>query len=332
MSAIADITDITPITPVTPVTAIPETCLHFECEGAPLVGILSQPRQPARPSPVGLVIVVGGPQYRVGSHRQFVLLARTVAAAGHAVLRFDYRGMGDGGGEPRDFTAVNADIAAAMAALRGAVPAVQAVALWGLCDGASAALLFEDAQPATALAGLCLLNPWVRSAQSQATAQVKHYYTQRLRQPAFWVKLLRGQVGLGRLTELAGSLRTMLAGRSANPPATAGRSPASLSFQQRMARAWQASSCPLLLVLSGQDLTAKEFVETLAGDPAWQGALARPRLTRLDLPDADHTCSSPPAQRAVEQATVEWMAHMVGHQRASEASLAARRVASAHGR
>ena len=193
-------------------------------------------------------------------------------------------------------------------------------------------MLFEDAQPDVALAGLCLLNPWVRSAQSQATTQVKHYYTQRLRQRAFWLKLLRGQVGLGRLTELAASLRTMLAGRSTKPPATAASSNASLSFQQRMARAWQASSCPLLLVLSGQDLTAKEFVEALAGDPAWQGALARPGLTRLDLPEADHTFSSPPAQRAVEQATVDWMHQLVGHQRASRGSPARLGDASAHGR
>ena len=39
-----------------------------------------------------MVIVVGGPQYRAGSHRQFTLLARHIAAAGYPVLRFDARG------------------------------------------------------------------------------------------------------------------------------------------------------------------------------------------------------------------------------------------------
>ena len=42
-----------------------------------------------------VVIVVGGPKYGVGSHRQFVTTARYVAAAGYPVLRFDYPSKGD---------------------------------------------------------------------------------------------------------------------------------------------------------------------------------------------------------------------------------------------
>jgi len=47
----------------------------------------------------GVLIVVGGPQYRVGSHRQFVMLARFLADHGVPCMRFDYRGMGDVSGE-----------------------------------------------------------------------------------------------------------------------------------------------------------------------------------------------------------------------------------------
>ena len=280
---------------------VTEHCLRFACLGETLQGIVSQP---AQPSSVGLVIVVGGPQYRVGSHRQFTLLARHLAAAGHAVLRFDYRGMGDASGDARDFMDVGADITAAITALRQAVPAVQRVALWGLCDGASAALLYHDAHPDAALAGLCLLNPWVRSAQTQAAAQVKHYYAKRLTEAAFWRKLLTGKVGLGRLAELAASLRAMCSGQ---PRAAAGSPARPLGFQQRMARAWQRADCPLLLVLSGKDLTAREFVEALASDPAWHGALQRPLLQQLDLPQADHTCADHTARRAVEEATAAWL-------------------------
>lgn len=276
-----------------------EEGLVFDCAGDALPGILTRP---ATPSPVGLVIVVGGPQYRAGSHRQFVLLARAVAAAGHAVLRFDVRGMGDATGQPRSFEALSDDIDAAIAALRAAVPQLRGVALWGLCDGASAALLHADERPGAALAGLCLLNPWVRSPQTQAAAQVKQYYARRLLDRAFWRKLLRGEVGWGRAAEFAGSLRTFLAARRARP--TAARA---VGFQQRMARAWQATRCPLLLVLSGNDLTAREFVEALAADPAWRGALDRRQLTRLDLPEADHTFSEREASAAVEQATVRWL-------------------------
>ena len=79
----------------------------FGCKGDTLVGILAKPETPAK---TGIVVIVGGPQYRAGSHRQFVLLSRSLAAAGYAVLRFDYRGMGDSEGQQRNFEAVSADI------------------------------------------------------------------------------------------------------------------------------------------------------------------------------------------------------------------------------
>ena len=50
-----------------------ETALTFACQGETLLGVLSEP-----PSPTDtcMLIVVGGPQYRAGSHRLFVQLAR----------------------------------------------------------------------------------------------------------------------------------------------------------------------------------------------------------------------------------------------------------------
>lgn len=90
----------------------------------------------------GVLIIVGGPQYRVGSHRQFVLLSRRLAGEGYPAMRFDYRGMGDAGGAMRSFEDVRADIGAAIEAFQRAVPSLRRIVLWGLCDAASAALLY----------------------------------------------------------------------------------------------------------------------------------------------------------------------------------------------
>ena len=81
-----------------------ERALTFDCCGERLVGVVSEP---ALAGKLGVVVVVGGPQYRVGSHRQFVLFARRLATEGVAVLRFDYRGMGDATGRPRQFEETN---------------------------------------------------------------------------------------------------------------------------------------------------------------------------------------------------------------------------------
>lgn len=273
---------------------VTEQVVAFDCVGEPLLGIVSRPAAPAR---TGVVIVVGGPQYRAGSHRQFVLLARALAAGGFAVLRFDYRGMGDGGGDLRNFEAVDEDIGAATLALRRAVPEVANVVLWGLCDGASAALTYWQATHDTSVAGLCLANPWVRSEASQARTQVRHYYTQRLRDPAFWRKLLSGQVAR---SAIGGLLRSVRAARGV------GDASARPGFRQRMAEACHQFPGPMLLMLSGRDLTAKEFLDVAREDAAWRGVLERPQLQRIDLPEADHTFSDIAQCRKAEAATLAW--------------------------
>lgn len=275
-----------------------ETTAQFGCSGDSLYGVIARPEQPAQ---IGVVVIVGGPQTRVGSHRQFVLLSRALASQGYAVLRFDYRGMGDAQGEARDFLAVSADIGKAIDHLLQQVPQVQQVALWGLCDGASAALLYLNDTSDLRVKGLCLLNPWVRSEASLARAHVKHYYRERLMQKEFWAKLLSGKVALAALTGLWGNLKAAL-GRPAN------RAAAALSFQQAMAAAWRKFPGSIQLLLSGDDLTAREFVEYTASDPAWKQLMQLPNLQRTELPGFDHTCSGAEARGRVEQLCCQWLA------------------------
>src|SRR3974390_2928101 len=108
-----------------------ETPITFSCAGETLLGLI---HLPASPPELGVVIVVGGPQFRVGSHRQFLLLARELARKGIAVLRFDCRGMGDSDGEFPGFEHIGPDVAAAVDTLVAQVPTLRRIVLWGLCD------------------------------------------------------------------------------------------------------------------------------------------------------------------------------------------------------
>lgn len=283
-----------------------EHALSFTCAGEKLLGIVAAPELPKS---TGVLVLVGGPQYRVGSHRQFLLLARALAKAGYPVMRFDYRGMGDSIGDLRNFEAVNDDITAAIDVFRQQCPAVVKVVLWGLCDAASSSLLYWDATQDARIGGLVLLNPWVRSETTLARAHIKHYYGQRLLEVDFWHKLITGNVGLGRA--IGGFFRSVLA--TLQNQSSSVSTQAALPFQKRMARGLGEFPRPVLLILSGNDYTAKEFSECVASDPGWAGILESRAISRIDLPEADHTFSSEHWRSDVERHTTVWLNNLAGN-------------------
>ncbi|MBL8343707.1 MAG: hydrolase 1, exosortase A system-associated [Rubrivivax sp.] len=299
---------------------ITETAVVFPCQGEEMLGIVSTPAAPAPPARHAVLIVVGGPQYRIGSHRMFVRLAQALAGHGVAAMRFDARGMGDSSGPRQYFEDFYADIRAALDALFLEVPTLRSAAIWGLCGGATAALLYVRRTRDTRVKALMLVNPWVRTDETAAVTQVKHYYLQRLAQKDFWLKLLRGGVSLGSsLGELARALRMSARAtrrREADAPTHAdddGADDGHLDLGVRMGAAWAgfaAGGGRTLLILSGNDYTAKEFLETVQMNSMWQQNLAHPATTRLDLPGADHTFPQPEAHARVEQATAQFAASM----------------------
>lgn len=276
--------------------------LAFNCEGERLFGVLTRP---SSPSNTVVVIVVGGPQYRVGSHRQFVHLARHLASAGVNVLRFDHRGIGDSGGSLQTFENLVPDIEAAIVAARQAVSGCAQVVLWGLCDGASAALMYVQQTDDMSVVALCLANPWVRSELTLARLHVRHYYVRRLLDAAFWKKLAGGQVAFSTIGHLLRSLLTIAWQRGSEP--IHGQT---LPFQERMAQGWMGFRGDILLLLSTNDYTAKEFLAQCRTDPSWRGALSRPGLSRIDIPDSDHTFSSSASKALVATETARWLARI----------------------
>lgn len=256
----------------------------------------------ASPAPSrAVLIVVGGPQYRVGSHRQFVLLARALARAGIAALRFDYRGMGDSEGAPRTFEQIEEDIRAAMDFLFARVPSLREVALWGLCDAASAVAMYAPGDPR--VSGLVLVNPWVRSEAGLAKAYLRHYYWRRLLDRELWRKLLRGRF------QWAESWRSLVGLVAASRTRSAADTAATktIPFTERMRSGIERSSVRILLLLSGDDITAREFADLVQRSPAWRRLMKAPRVTRRELPQANHTFARREWRDQVAQWTIEWM-------------------------
>ena len=278
-----------------------ERALHFAYGGAWLYGVLSMPAQPLQASSRGVLIVVGGPQVRTGSHRQFTLLARSLAQAGIPAMRFDYRGMGDSEGAPRDFEQVQDDLRAALDCFFAQAPGLRDVVLWGLCDGASAAAMYAPGD--ARVAGLALLNPWVRTETGAAKATLKHYYRSRLLAPELWKKIASGRFDAAQAAKsFVTQVRTAL---DRKPPAQ--QAGAAASLPERMHAALQRFDGKLLVMLSGADLTAQEFAGLSSGSREWQQLLGGSRVTRHTLPGADHTCSRREWHDQLVDWTVAWL-------------------------
>ena len=290
---------------------ISETALQFRCGDATLVGILSAPEQAPRR---GVLIVVGGPQYRAGSHRQFTLLARHLAHGGAAAMRFDYRGMGDSDGVARSFDSVGEDLRAAVDRMMTAIPSLDSLVIWGLCDGACAALFYaaEDSR----VEGQVLVNPWILTEAGQARTQLKHYYLARLLSPDLWRKILGGRFAFG--TALRSFARVVARARASNAVSLAANdglganrftehSMLSAPLPQRMRESLQRFEGRILLITSGRDLTAKEFLDTVAASKEWRRMLRSPRISRHDLEPADHTFSRRAWRDQVACWTSDWL-------------------------
>lgn len=248
----------------------------------PMLGLLTHPGLETQAITSAVIIVNGGAQYRAGAHRLFVQMARLLARQGHAVLRFDLPGQGDSPGLPIGFEDTAAHIGAAIDTLHHRHKQLQVTGLLGLCDGASACLLYLHAHPDPRVTHLALLNPWVRNEVSAARAQLKHYYLKRMSMPQFWRKLLEGKVGWSAVAEL---FKKLLSSRRKSG-STSGN-----SFQVKMLGGWESHNGPITLVLSGADLVAQEFQELVRTDQRWRHCLENRNVKLVEIRSADHTFS-----------------------------------------
>lgn len=274
-----------------------EKAVVFPSIGEELVGILHQPQQI---KDIGVLMVVGGPQYRVGSHRQFVTLARFLAKNGFPVFRFDYRGMGDSSGAMQDFEQVGSDIKDAVDAFFEQNTSLKQVVLWGLCDAASAIGFYAPSDER--VTGLVLLNPWVRTEQGESKAFIKDYYLKRFLSRGFWKKILAGKVNFkstfislfGKVAGVFKTAETVADGEC-------------LPLPERVLNSFSAFNKEELFILSGNDLTAKEFINLVNTNAKGKALMKRTNVSRVDLKESDHTFSKKIWKDKVNEATLTWL-------------------------
>lgn len=208
--------------------------LIFQCEKLELAATLD-----AADGDTGLLMVTGGSQTRVGSHRMYERLAAALAERGVSCFRFDRRGVGDSDGEDPGFLGSGPDMAAAAAAFRQHRPGLARLLGFGLCDGATAlALHGGDA----GLDGLILVNPWLVEAESGAPppAAIRRRYREQLTSLSGWKRLLTGAISYRKLVQ---GLARIAA-------------PAEAGLAQAMAAALDRSGLQVSLVLARGDATA----------------------------------------------------------------------------
>jgi len=292
-----------------------EKPIVLESAGFPLIGML-HPASGMQETGV-LMMVAGGPQYRIGGHRQLVLWARKFSSQGFPVLRFDFSGMGDSYGEYLGFDNVEDDIKTAIDQFFKETPTLKQIVLWGECNACSASLFYAHKDPR--IKGIVMLNPWVRTEQGQAKAVVKHYYLDRLKQRSFWVKVFSLKFDFVGSIKSALKMISLARGQSASGLET-NKKPAkndvdrSKPLPDRMLDGLSRFKGRILLVMSGRDMVSKEFDDLLKAAPVWQEHLAACATVRHDLQYADHTFSSSLWRDQVAEWGMGWLASLPADQ------------------
>lgn len=255
------------------------------CEDASLVGIINIPENCSN---VGVVIVVaGGPQYRVGAHRQFVTLARMLADRNVPSIRFDHRGTGDSGGRFRGFVDMNEDIRSAIDTLLEAAPDLDNIVLWGECESASASAFYAYTDPR--VSGIFMVNPWIRTEEGEAKTYLKHYYRKRIFEKEFWMKLRSGRFSIkNALKSFFQLLRSSMAKTGAIEGAKTDMY-ATLPLPERLETCCDIYDGKLFTLTSGKDYIAHEFKDYMAASSIWRDMIASKKMTLKDIEESDHT-------------------------------------------
>lgn len=251
----------------------------FACAGETLAATLDE-----ADGTTGLLIVSGGNEIRSGAHAGMAALAASVATAGHPVMRYDRRGIGDSSGENAGFESSADDIAAAVQAIRAQVPTLTRLVAFGNCDAASSLALYG---PAAGVDMLILANMWTletesdesdedEAAATMTAAAIRSRYLAKLKDPRELWRLASGGVNIGKLVRglKQATAKSEITGLAA-----------------RLGQALTDMPLPTRLLIAEHDRTALWFLEHWDSEP-FTPARANPNLTMARLDSGSHSFAS----------------------------------------
>lgn len=288
-----------------------ETPVNFG-DGGRLYGMLCEPLGPRS----GATVLILGTAYdrHAGWGRSSVMMARNLAAAGVASLRFDGANIGDSPpvpGVPDQVLYQDSQIDDVRAALdflarRDLTPVVVS----GRCSGGY--LTFKSAVADQRVSGAIAVNPFVfHWQQGRDIDESLRYmprsldvYREKMFQPETFRRLLQGRVDVKRAIANMGRAFWRRVARKATPilqmlPGSGGEyAEVRKSFQSLAER-----KMSLYLLYSENDVGFEHFAEHFG--PKGQGLRRYPNVRLSIVPEADHNFTPAPARRAYLNALID---------------------------
>lgn len=246
------------------VTTRLETPIFFDASGDDLFGVFTRPDREANGIAV-LTLFGGGPFPTLGKNQVRVRLTRQLAELGYHVLRIDYRGIGESGGEPRVPTLDNLWVDDAVGAIRWLRDqGFDRVLVVGVCFGARTALaVFPEIKD---LAGMVLIAAPVGEANHRETiiAQPWSWYLKRAMSPRAMRLILGGDTTARRRRSALKERVQRTVGRGTPALERPKQAHASPQFLEPMATLLQ-SQVPVLLLYGRGDDFFSSFERSLKG-------------------------------------------------------------------
>jgi alpha-beta hydrolase superfamily lysophospholipase len=278
--------------------SITESALVMELAFGRIFGVLAEPARGSS-STLCAVFVNAGAVRRIGPSRMWTEAARRWAARGVPAVRLDLEGIGDADGDGSRYRDVNEFyVQDAVDQVTHAIDELHArgvgerFVVIGLCSGGYWA--FHAAMLKERVSAAFLVNAGALYWDSGLVVRREVHKLDRLRQRAWWGRILRGKVKVANMRTVVRALATS-ATRIASR--TGGRT------REDAAGTWIGQALDLLRDSNTRVVMAFSEDEALRAELAREGVIARldrwPNVALASLPGRDHTLRHATAQRAV---------------------------------